>query len=142
MNIRMDAAALNDFLRRDFTEVADDFSVEEVTDEGVRVRLRVGPQHLRPGGTVSGPSIFALADLGVYLAVLSRIGPVALAVTTNSSLDFLRKPAADRDLIAACRLLKLGRVLAVGDVLIWSEGDPAPVARAAMTYSIPPVKGG
>lgn len=138
MNIVMDKAALEAFLAREFPQVAGQFTVEEVTAEGLRARLIVGAQHLRPGGTISGPSIFALADLAVYLAVLSRIGPVGLAVTTNSSLDFLRKPAPDRDLIADCRLLKLGRVLAVGDVLVRSEGDPAPVARAAMTYSIPP----
>ncbi|MFB2531450.1 PaaI family thioesterase [Paracoccus sp. p4-l81] len=135
---RMDAAALNRFLGTEFTEVAGDFRVEAVTEQGVQVRLRVGPRHLRPGGTVSGPSIFALADVAVYLAILSRIGPVALAVTTGSNVDFMRKPVAGVDLIADCRLLKLGRVLAVGDVLVCSEGDPKPVARAAMTYSIPP----
>jgi len=66
------------------------------------------------------------------------IGPKALAVTTNCSIDFMRKPAAGVDLIAECRLLKLGRVLAVGDVLIRSEGQSEPVARATLTYSIPP----
>jgi uncharacterized protein (TIGR00369 family) len=82
--------------------------------------------------------MFALADVAVYLAILSRIGPVALAVTTNCAIDFMRKPAAGRDLIGEARLLKLGRVLAVGDVLIRSEGEEAPVARAGLTYSIPP----
>jgi uncharacterized protein (TIGR00369 family) len=98
----------------------------------------VGAGNLRPGGTVSGPSMFALADLAVYFAILRRIGPVALAVTTNASIDFMRKPVADRDLLGAARLLKLGRVLAVADVLIRSEGSDAVVARASMTYSIPP----
>ena len=98
----------------------------------------MGNQHLRPGGTVSGPSIFALADIGIYCAILSRIGPVALTVTTGANIDFMRKPAAGRDLLAECRLLKLGSVLAVGDVLIRSEGAAEPVARAALTYSIPP----
>ncbi len=138
MQLMMDETALNRFLDEDFTEVSADFRVEEVTPDGVRVRLKVGQKHLRPGGTVSGPSIFALADVAVYLAILARVGPVALAVTTSSNVDFMRKPAADADLIAECRLLKLGRVLAVGDVLIFSEGEAAPVARAAMTYSIPP----
>jgi acyl-coenzyme A thioesterase PaaI-like protein len=82
--------------------------------------------------------MFALADVAIYLMILSRIGPVALAVTTNCAIDFLRKPAAGRDLIAEARLLKLGRVLAVGDVLIYSEGTADPVARASLTYSIPP----
>jgi uncharacterized protein (TIGR00369 family) len=137
----MDAQGLSEFLQAEFPQVAADFGIEAVTEAGLRVRLRVGDRHLRPGGTVSGPSIFALADVAVYLAILARVGPVALAVTTGSSIDFMRKPAADRDLIAEARLLKLGRVLAVGDVLIWSEGGTDPVARASMTYSIPPGQG-
>jgi uncharacterized protein (TIGR00369 family) len=104
----------------------------------IRTRLLVAERHLRPGGTVSGPSIFALADVSVYLGILAMIGPEGLAVTTNCSIDFMRKPAAGVDLIAECRLLKLGRVLAVGDVLIYSDGMSAPVARASLTYSIPP----
>jgi acyl-coenzyme A thioesterase PaaI-like protein len=82
--------------------------------------------------------MFALADVGVYLATLAMIGPKALAVTTNISMDFMRKPAADTDLICEVRLLKLGKQLAVGDCLIFSEGHDAPVARASMTYAIPP----
>ena len=82
--------------------------------------------------------MFALADVGVYLAILARLGPVTLAVTTSSSMDFMRKPEAGRDLLADVTLLKLGRVLAVGDVLIRSEGSASVVARATMTYSIPP----
>jgi acyl-coenzyme A thioesterase PaaI-like protein len=82
--------------------------------------------------------MFALADVSVYLAVLAMIGPQALAVTTGCSMDFMRKPAAATDMIAHCRLLKLGRALAVGDVLLYSEGMDEPVARATMTYSIPP----
>ncbi|PZO63461.1 MAG: thioesterase, partial [Pelagerythrobacter marensis] len=100
--------------------------------------LAVAERHLRPGGTVSGPTMFELADLAMYAAVLAQVGRVPLAVTTGASIDFLRKPAAGRDLVAECRMLKLGRVLAVGDVLIRSEGDEAPVARASLTYSIPP----
>ncbi|QYK41073.1 MAG: PaaI family thioesterase [Paracoccaceae bacterium] len=134
----MDAAALTQFLRRDFAQVADDFDVGDVTPEGIAVRLRVAERHLRPGGTVSGPTMFALADVAFYLAIQSRIGPVALAVTTNCSIDFMRKPEAGRDLVGRARLLKLGRVLAVGDVLIWSDGMAEPVARAGLTYSIPP----
>lgn len=128
---------LQAFLGREFPQVAEDFVVEEV-GEDLTVRLAVAERHLRPGGTVSGPSMFALADVAFYLAILSRIGTVALAVTTNCSIDFMRKPAAGRDLIARARILKLGRVLAVGDVLITSEGEEAPVARASLTYSIPP----
>lgn len=134
----MDVPALHAFLAEAFPQVALDFTVERVDHAGIRVRMNVGERHLRPGGTVSGPSIFALADVGVYLLILSRLGPVALAVTTNCSIDFMRKPAAATDLIAEARLLKLGRVLAVGDVLIYSDGIEAPVARASLTYSIPP----
>jgi len=82
--------------------------------------------------------MFGLADVGVYLAILARLGPVALAVTTNCSIDFMRKPASGTDLLAHTRILKMGRVLVVGDVLIYSEGQGAPVARASLTYSIPP----
>ncbi len=138
MEPKMDVAALNRFLDEAFPEVRGEFKVEAVTEDGVIVRRMVGPQHLRPGGTVSGPSMFGLADVGVYLAVLSRIGPVALAVTTNCSIDFMRKPVADRDLIGTVKLLKLGKVLAVGDVLISSEDSDDVVARATLTYAIPP----
>ncbi len=136
----MDEAALQAFLGAEFPQVAEDFVVERLTPEGVVVRLRVAERHLRPGGTVSGPNIFALADVAVYFATLARVGPKALTVTTSASIDFMRKPAAGVDLIGEARLLKLGRVLVVGDVLIRSEGSEAVVARASVTYSIPPRK--
>lgn len=141
MQVVMDVAALQAFLAEAFPQVKDDFAVDAVTDDGVTVRLLANERHLRPGGTVSGPAMFALADVGIYLAVLSRIGPKALAVTTNCSIDFMRKPKAGTDLVAECRLLKLGKVLAVGDVLIYQNGSKKPVARASMTYSIPPERG-
>lgn len=137
MQLKMDVTALNAFLRREFVQVADMFEVIEAGAETV-IRLRVDDSHLRPGGTVSGPTMFALADVGIYLAILSRIGPVALSVTTNATIDFLRKPLAGIDLLARVRVLKLGRSLAVGDCLIFSEGEAEPVARASMTYSVPP----
>jgi len=137
-DVAMDKAALQAFLASDFPQVSEDFQIEEVRPNQARIRLVTSPQHLRPGGTVSGPAMFALADVSVYLTVLAMIGPKALAVTTNCSIDFMRKPAAGRDLICECRLLKLGRVLAVGDCMIFSEGSDTPVARATMTYSIPP----
>jgi uncharacterized protein (TIGR00369 family) len=138
MALMMDRAALTAFLAEQFGQVARDFVVEEAGEERLVLRLVVQERHLRPGGTVSGPAIFGLADVAVYLAILARIGPVALAVTTNASVDFLRKPAAGVDLLAEARVLKLGLVLAVGDVLIRSQGGPDPVARATLTYSIPP----
>jgi len=138
MNPKMNAAELAAFLRSDFPQVGEAFVITRVASMEVTVRMTPSEEHLRPGGTVSGPSMFALADVGVYLAVLAMIGPKALAVTTNCSIDFMRKPAAGRDLVADVRLLKLGRVLAVGDVLIHSEGQEGAVARASMTYAIPP----
>lgn len=138
MTLVMDAAALTAFLKRDFGQVAEDFAVERADEAGVALRLRVSEKHLRPGGTVSGPTIFALADVAMYLAILARIGPVALTVTTSCAVDFMRKPAAGRDLLGEARVLKLGRSLAVGDVMIFSAGLAEPVARASLTYAIPP----
>lgn len=134
----MDADALNGFLMSEFPQVAADYQVERVNVTGLLARLKVSDAHLRPGGTVSGPTMFALADLAIYCAILARIGPVALAVTTNASIDFMRKPEAGKDLMAECRVLKLGRVLAVAEALIFSEGGGEAVARCSMTYSIPP----
>lgn len=136
--IKMDADALHAFLKTDFPQVSDRFLVEHVAESALRVRLLVGEDNLRPGGTISGPTMFSLADLAMYCAILARLGPVALAVTTNCSIDFLRKPAASKDLIGEARLLKLGKQLAVGDVLIRSDGSNAVVARAGLTYAIPP----
>lgn len=138
MKVVMNKEDLKSFLQNDFPQVANEFAVDEITEEGLVLRRHVDTSHLRPGGTVSGPTMFGLADVAVYLAILSRIGPRALTVTTSCAMDFLRKPAADRDLLAEVRLLKIGKVLAIGDVLIRSEGVSAPVARANMTYSIPP----
>jgi len=138
MQLAMTIDELHDFLARDFPQVAASFEVVSVTPMQITVKLKVNDGHLRPGGTVSGPTMFGLADVSVYLAVLAMIGPKGLSVTTSCAMDFMRKPAAETDLICECRLLKLGKVLAVGDALIFSEGDPKPVARANMTYSIPP----
>ncbi|NBB96731.1 MAG: thioesterase [Alphaproteobacteria bacterium] len=134
----MDRAALNAFLESDFAEVAHMFRVDQAQPNALTLRLLPSPAHLRPGGTVSGPTLFGLADVAIYLTILSMIGPKALTVTTNAGMDFMRKPPAGVDLLCDTRLLKLGRVLAVGDALIHAEGDPRPVARASMTYSIPP----
>jgi len=138
--LQMSDSELAEFLDQEFPQVTGEFTIEDVGEMRARVRLNVGERHLRPGGTVSGPAIFSLADVSVYLAILAMIGPQALAVTTSCSIDFMRKPAARTDLIAQCRLLKLGRVLAVGEVLIFSDGMDQAVARASLTYSIPPVK--
>jgi len=138
MDVKMTAAELNAFLAQVFPQIAPDVRVERVAVNEADVRLMVTEAHLRPGGTVSGPWMFSVADLAMYAVTLAMIGPVALTVTTNCSIDFMRKPEAGRDLIGYARLLKLGRTLAVGDVLIYSEGMAQPVARAGLTYAIPP----
>lgn len=138
MTILMGQGDLTAFLASEFPQVAHELAVESVDPSGLVLRLKVREAHLRPGGTVSGPTMFGLADVAIYLTILSRIGPVALAVTTNATIDFMRKPAAGRDMLAHCRLLKLGRQLAVGDALIYSDGIDEPVARSSMTYAIPP----
>lgn len=134
----MSVAEVQDFLVREFPQVSEDYTIEAVGPMTAVIRMSPGHRHLRPGGTISGPTLFSLADCGVYLCLMAMIGPEALAVTTNSSIDFMRKPEAGRDLLADVRLLKLGRVLAVGDVLIRSDGSHDVVARATLTYSIPP----
>lgn len=97
----------------------------------------IGEDELRPGGTVSGPVMMKLADVALYVAILGEIGIVPLAVTTNLNVSFLRKPSAHANIIAKCQLIKVGRTLAVGDVLIYSEGDDRPVAHAVGTYALP-----
>jgi uncharacterized protein (TIGR00369 family) len=126
-------------LETEFPEAAHavgDYLIEEVWHGGVRVRRRHHEQSLRPGGTVSGPIMMALADFTMYLAVLSAIGWVPLAVTTNLTINFLKKPGP-RDLLAEARLFKLGKRLAVGEVALRSDGSDDLVAHVTSTYSIP-----
>jgi uncharacterized protein (TIGR00369 family) len=133
----MSVEELEQFLDSHFPDTAHRaLSVERVDDNFARVRLRYDDRHLRPGGTISGPSLMMLADMAMYMALLGMIGPVALAVTTNLNINFLRKPA-QADVIGECRLLKLGKRLAVGEVRMYSEGSADPVAHATVTYSIP-----
>ncbi|MBE9475554.1 MAG: PaaI family thioesterase [Proteobacteria bacterium] len=136
MELKMTIAEVTAFLEKVFPQIDNDFTVVSLSVDEVVVRMNVQTRHLRPGGTVSGPAMFALADVSYYIATLALIGPEALTVTTNCSIDFMRKPAAT-DMIAKARVLKLGRTLSVGDVLLYSIGQAAPVARANLTYSIP-----
>jgi uncharacterized protein (TIGR00369 family) len=112
-------------------------SIEAVWEGGCCVRQTFREMLVRPGGTISGPTMMALADFAMYVAVLAAIGPVPLAVTINLNINFLRKPAP-RDLIGEARLLKLGKRLATGEVTIRSDGEEEPVAHVTATYSIPP----
>ncbi|MEZ5715149.1 MAG: PaaI family thioesterase [Paracoccaceae bacterium] len=138
MPLQLTAEELMGFLEEVFPQVAGDFAVDRLVEGEIDLRLKVAERHLRPGATVSGPSMFALADCAAYMIILAMIGRQALAVTTNCAIDFMRKPEAGRDMVAKCRVLKLGRALAVTDALLFSEGVEAPVARASLTYSIPP----
>ena len=137
---KMSLAEINMFLDREFPEIhigGRIFTVEAIGHGTCRMRMAYHERNLRPGGTLSGPSMFALADIAFYVAVLGAIGPVALAVTTNININFLNKPAP-QDLIGECRMLKIGKRLAVGEVTLFSEGQADPVAHATGTYSIPP----
>lgn len=113
------------------------FRTEHIGHGEARVRLPFDEAHIRPGGTISGPAMMALADFAMYAAVLGMIGPVELAVTTSLNINFLRKPGTV-DLVAKARILKLGKRLAVGEITLESDGEDGPVAHATATYSIPP----
>lgn len=130
---------LIDLLRADFPEMSNAMNgcdIEELWHGGCRLRLPFDASTLRPGGTLSGATMMSLADFAMYVAVLSAIGWVPLAVTTNLNINFLKKPEA-RDLLAEARLIKLGKRLAVGDIGIRSDGENELVAHATSTYSIP-----
>jgi uncharacterized protein (TIGR00369 family) len=129
---------LNEFLAGAFPNSPRSHRVVEVTDTGVVLHLPVGPEHERPGGTVSGPAMMGLVDGAAWLATLSRIGPVALAVTSSLTINFLRKPSLERDLVAHAEVLKLGRRLSVTEVRLTSGDDL--VAQASVTYAIPEPK--
>ncbi len=136
--LKMDIAALDAFMAREFPQAARVATrIERLEPNQIRVRLPFHEDVLRPGGTLSGPTLMGLADRATYLLVLAMIGPVALAVTTSLNIHFLSKPEP-RDLIADAQLLKLGRRLAVAEVAMRSEGNETVVAQATVTYSIPP----
>ncbi len=111
-------------------------TLERVDRGDVRVRRAFHEEHLRPGGTVSGPTMMELADFAMYVAVFSAVGNQPLAVTTNLNINFLHKPGA-ADLIADAKLMKVGKRLAVGQVTLYSDGSDEPVAHVTATYSIP-----
>ncbi len=133
---RMTAADLNEFFARAFPH-GGRVVVETVGHRMARVRLPYHASQLRPGGTISGPSLMSLADSAMYAALLAQIGLVPLAVTTNLSINFLRKPP-QKDVIAEVEIVKLGARLAVGDIRLSSDGESELVAQASVTYSIPP----
>lgn len=138
----MSLSEVNAFLEREFTElhrITPTLRVEAVGKEFARLRLGHDPHLLRPGGTISGPAMFTLADVAMYVAVLASIGPVALAVTTNLTINFLRRPPPG-DLLGEAHLLKLGKSLAVGEIELRAPGSADCVAHAVGTYALPPAR--
>lgn len=136
---KMNVVELESFLLTEFPQAfkAGDISIESADGATCLLRQRYSDQMLRPGGTISGPTLMALADCAMYVVLLSAIGPVSLAVTINLNINFLRKGAPGQDVLAAARLLKIGRRLAVGEVNLLSGTSPDPIAHATSTYSIP-----
>jgi len=132
----MSKVYLENFLDKEFPQVSSNFRILNTKPNSLSMLMHISDKHLRPGRTVSGPTMFLLADVSFYLATLSIIGPKSLTVTTNCSINFLRKPNIS-DLISETRVLKIGKTLSVGDVLIYSKGIKEPVAHASLTYSIP-----
>jgi uncharacterized protein (TIGR00369 family) len=124
-----------EFITRDFPQTK--CIVEAVGNASATVKHPVGTDELRPGGTVSGPVLMTLADVALYVAILGEIGIVPLAVTTSLTINFLRKPSPAKDIVGVCKLIKVGRSLAVGEVALYSEGVDEMVAHAVGTYSIP-----
>ena len=139
MQLRFTIPEMHAYMAEVFPELGTRFEVLELAPCFLKARMAVTPADLRPGGTVSGPAIFALADCAFYMATLAMIGRQALAVTTSAAIDYMRKPTL-APLTAEARVLKLGRALSVGDVLIRSAGVDGPVARASLTFSIPPTR--
>ena len=138
MSVKMTVSEIGALFAEEFPQIPPEFVIDAVGPMTATVRWEVRHADLRPGGTVAGPTMFSLADLGVYVAILAQIGPKALTVTTSATIDFMRKPVSGRDLLAEVRLLNLGRALAVGEVHLHSDGVKDVVARASLTYSIPP----
>lgn len=136
---KMSVAELERFLYAEFPQAfrGGDISIESADGATCLLRQRYGEQMLRPGGTISGPTLMALADFAMYVVLLSAIGPIGLAVTTNLNINFLRKGAPGQDVLAAAKLLKLGKRLAVGEINLLTGTSPDPIAHVISTYSIP-----
>lgn len=140
--LRMDRSQLTQFLADAFPQArAMDFEIAALDEDHIALHLPVGEQHLRPGGTVSGPTLMTLADSATYLLILARLGPVALAVTTNLNIHFMRKPQC-ATLVATARALKFGKRIVVAEVSMHEPDDTRLFAHATVTYSIPSARTG
>src|SRR6476660_9680029 len=136
---KMSVAEVEQFLRGEFPQAfsGDDITIESADGQTCLLRQRYSERMLRPGGTISGPTLMALSDFAMYVVLLSAIGPISLAVTTNININFLRRGVPGQDVLAAARLLKLGKRLAVGEINLLSGSSPEPIAHVTSTYSIP-----
>ncbi len=137
MKEKLNQAEITQFFRKEFPH-HDKISIESVGSQSATLRHQISSRELRPGNTVAGPTIMLLADVTIYVAILGEIGLVPLAVTTSLNINFLRKPAANADLVARCKLIKIGKQLIIGEVNIYSEGQAEPVAHCVATYAVPP----
>ena len=139
----MTAAELEAFLRTELPQMFDydDLTIEHADGLTCQLRQRFRESMLRPVGTVSGPTLMALADCAMYVVLLSAIGPIGLAVTTNLNINFLRKGLPGQDVLTVAKLLKLGKRLAVGEINLLSGSSPDPIAHVTSTYSIPNMEG-
>jgi uncharacterized protein (TIGR00369 family) len=136
----LDEAQIQTFLEREFPQLDTGGKCLAIHDLGPgRLTMRLDPdeRHLRPGNTISGPSMVMLADVAAYAVILAHIGEVALAVTTSININFLTRPSLG-PMLCTCSILKLGKRLAVIDCRITQIGATEPVAQATITYSIPP----
>src|SRR5215467_7832953 len=124
------------FLKKEFPQTK--CTVVEAGNKSATIRHEIGTAELRPGGTVAGPVLMTVADVALYVAILGEIGIVPLAVTTSLTINFLRKPVSNKSIVGVCKLMKVGKALAVGEVYLYSEGTSEPVAHVVGTYSIPP----
>lgn len=135
-SLKLNREAMIEFLAKEFPQSTSE--VVEITKDYALLKQEINASHLRPGGTVSGPTLMTLADVAMYVVLLSKIGPVALAVTTDLTIHFLNKPEADQPIMAKAKLLKLGKRLAIAEVEMYSQGSTELVAHVVGTYSVPP----
>ncbi|MCR4531579.1 PaaI family thioesterase [Acinetobacter venetianus] len=128
---------LIEFLAQEFPQALKKTSIEEITDKGAQLLYQIDADDLRPGQTVSGPTLMLVADFALYVAIMGHIGLVTMAVTTNMTINFFRKPNGNQNIRAVCKLIKVGKTLVTGEVWLYSLDDDEPVAHVIGTYAIP-----
>lgn len=126
-----------EFLAQEFSQALRKNTIEQITAKGAQLLYRVDQDDLRPGQTVSGPTLMLVADFVLYVAIIGHLGLIKMAVTTNMNINFFRKPDGTRDIRAVCKLIKVGRTLVTGEVWLYSVGNEEPVAHVIGTYALP-----